>query len=78
MEKIPYMKVVATDSALLAAQQGKIFTKLFAPQMPKKKAGGNGLGLYIVEAIVGSNGGTIGLVGRKQRQTFHIDLPESA
>lgn len=60
-------------------QQSKIFTKLFrADNAVQKEAEGNGLGLYIVKAIVEQSQGKIWFESQENKgTTFYIQLPLS-
>lgn len=60
-------------------EQGKIFGKLFrADNVREKVPDGNGLGLYIVKAIVEQSGGKIWFESEENKgTTFYITLPLS-
>lgn len=66
-----------TGYGIPAAQQGKIFTKLFRADNAKlREMEGNGLGLYIVKSIVDAAGGKIGFVSEENKgTTFTVELP---
>jgi signal transduction histidine kinase len=78
-KKSLHLKVADTGYGIPAAQQGKIFTKLFrADNAKEKEQDGNGLGLYIIKSIVESNGGKIWFESQENKgTTFYIDLPAS-
>ena len=71
------IRVTDTGYGIPAADQGKIFTKLFrADNVRDKEAEGTGLGLYIVKAVVEAGGGRIWFDSLEGRGTsFFITLP---
>ena len=71
------IRVTDTGYGIPAADQGKIFTKLFrADNIRDKEAEGTGLGLYIVKAVVEAGGGRIWFDSLEGRGTsFFITLP---
>lgn len=71
------IRVTDTGYGIPAADQGKIFTKLFrADNIRDKEAEGTGLGLYIVKAVVETAGGRIWFDSLEGRGTsFFITLP---
>ncbi|MBI2100934.1 MAG: PAS domain S-box protein [Candidatus Vogelbacteria bacterium] len=71
------IRVTDTGYGIPAADQGKIFTKLFrADNIRDKEAEGTGLGLYIVKAVVEEVGGRIWFDSLEGRgTTFFITLP---
>jgi len=71
------IRVTDTGYGIPAADQGKIFTKLFrADNIRDKEAEGTGLGLYIVRAVVEAAGGRIWFDSLESRGTsFFITLP---
>jgi len=71
------IRVTDTGYGIPAADQGKIFTKLFrADNIRDKEAEGTGLGLYIVKAVVEAAGGRIWFDSLEGRgSSFFITLP---
>ena len=71
------IRVTDTGYGIPAADQGKIFTKLFrADNVRDKEAEGTGLGLYILKAVVEAGGGRIWFDSLEGRGTsFFITLP---
>lgn len=71
------IRVTDTGYGIPAADQGKIFTKLFrADNVKDKESEGTGLGLYIVKAVVETAGGRIWFDSLEGRgTTFFITLP---
>ena len=66
-----------TGYGIPAAQQEKIFTKLFrADNVREKDTDGTGLGLYIVKAIVDHSGGAVWFESVENKGTiFYVTLP---
>ena len=66
-----------TGIGLSEAEQQQLFTKFFRAQHPLvRKAGGTGLGLVIVRALVELHGGRITVVSTPEQGTsFHVTLP---
>src|SRR3989344_5225659 len=71
------IRINDTGYGIPAADQGKIFTKLFrADNIRDKEAEGTCLGLYIVKAVVEAGGGRIWFDSLEGRGTsFFITLP---
>lgn len=71
------IKVTDTGYGIPAAQQSKIFTKLFrADNAREREAEGTGLGLYVVKSIVDAAGGKIWFESEENKgTTFHVILP---
>jgi PAS domain S-box-containing protein len=72
-------EVADTGYGIPESQQGKIFTKLFRADNAKEKdPDGNGLGLYLVKAIVEAQRGRIWFDSQEGTgTTFHVTLPLS-
>jgi PAS domain S-box-containing protein len=72
-----FMQVTDNGYGIPKAQQGKIFNKLFrADNAVEKEPDGNGLGLYIVKAIVEQAGGKISFDSEEGKGTsFYIEMP---
>jgi signal transduction histidine kinase len=70
------VKIADNGWGIPAAQQKKIFTKLFrADNVRKKDTEGTGLGLYIARAIVKKTGGKIWFESKENKgTTFYITL----
>ena len=70
------VKIADNGWGIPAAQQKKIFTKLFrADNVRKKDTEGTGLGLYIARAIVKKSGGKIWFESKENKGTiFFITL----
>lgn len=75
------MQLIISDTGcgIPKDQQDKIFTKLFrADNARKKETDGNGLGLYIVKAIVEGMKGKISFKSKENEgTTFFVELPLS-
>jgi signal transduction histidine kinase len=71
------LSVGDTGYGIPVNQQKKIFSKLFrADNVREKDTDGNGLGLYIVKAILDQSGGKIWFDSSEGKgTTFHVTLP---
>ncbi|HSX05670.1 MAG TPA: PAS domain-containing sensor histidine kinase [Candidatus Saccharimonadales bacterium] len=73
-------QIIVTDSGLgiPAAQQSKIFSKLFrADNVKTHDTEGTGLGLYLVKSIVDYSGGTIWFKSKENKgTTFCVTIPD--
>ena len=71
------ISVSDTGLGIPAAQQGKIFSKLFrADNAREQVADGNGLGLYIIKSILESSGGAIDFRSKENvGTTFTVRIP---
>lgn len=78
-DDIVCIKVSDTGCGIPENQQQRIYEKMFRADNAKKAdAGGNGLGLYLVKAIVRDSGGTIQFTSKENMgTTFSITLPLS-
>ncbi len=75
------LSIVVKDTGygIPAAQQAKIFTKLFrADNVREKDTSGTGLGLYLVKSVVEHSGGQVWFESEEGKgTTFYVTLPLS-
>lgn len=72
-----YLEVADNGYGIPRSQQAKIFSRFFrAKNIQQKEVEGNGLGLYIIKAIVEQNGGKIWFASEENKgTTFFVALP---
>lgn len=68
-----YLFMISNNGPIIASNQ---LEQIFKPGYTTKEGADHGMGLYIVEKIIESSGGTINVTSSEEKTSFYIQLPK--
>ena len=68
-----YLFTISNNGPIIASNQ---LEQIFKPGYTTKEGADHGMGLYIVERIIESSGGTIDVTSSEEKTSFYIQLPK--
>ncbi len=68
-----YLFTISNNGPIIASNQ---LEQIFKPGYTTKEGADHGMGLYIVERIIESSGGTIDVTSSAEKTSFYIQLPK--